>query len=161
MRILTILTVLIFAASCSSGETASYETSETSVSGEFLFEGPNTLQGPSTVSLSQIAKDLNISEEKIQEVSLASATIQFANDSLQSTVESALLQLVSDELALISIGTKSPFPATGPVALEVNTEQDILPYLKDSSTTAVVDVNLNQDLDDLQATITFSLNVKY
>ncbi|MEL6536167.1 MAG: hypothetical protein AAFQ98_12195 [Bacteroidota bacterium] len=83
-------------------------------------------------------------------------------DTLRETLESALVQWVSNELELVSVATKSPLPGSDPVSCDVAEDpEDILPYLQDASSTLVVDVNLAQDLDELKAKVTFGLTVEY
>jgi len=147
--------------SCAAPEVANVTTSAVSTSGEFLFEGPNTLQGPSTLKIAEIAATAGTKSDKIKAVYLSGATLEFSPDSLQGSIESILLQWVSDDLPLVSVATKSPIPASGPVTLEVNANQDILPYLNDVTSSVVIDVNLGGDADQLDASVTFDLNINY
>lgn len=160
MRLLAIM-VLILIGGCTSREISTQQLSGLSVSGEFLFEGPNTLQGEIGKRIDDIAKDTGLAVDEIKAIYATSAFISFRPDSLQPIVESALLQVVSDELSLVSIATKNPFPAQGEVSLEVNTEQDILPYLQDPSSTLVVDANITKDLDELQASLQIDLIIEH
>lgn len=153
--------LLMFLISCSSTETKEYELKNLRVSGEYLFEGPNTLQGQSTINLKEIAENLNIDPIHIKSVYVGEASITFEPDSLRNAIESALVQWVSNDLELVSVATKSPLPDTESIALEVNQEQDILPYLKDESSTLVVDANITENMDFLEATVSFKLNVEY
>ncbi|WKK84341.1 hypothetical protein QYS48_19475 [Marivirga arenosa] len=147
---------------CSAPETVEYQSPSIEVEGEFLFEGPNTLQGKASEDiLAQIASQNEITEENIKSIKLKSATISFFPDSLRTDVESALIQLVSDDLELISVATKSPLPQEEVISLEVTAEQDILPYLKDDSYTLVVDANISSDMDYLSAKVSFEFNVEY
>ncbi len=158
---IAITSVICLLWSCSETKTAEYTLADVTVSGEYLFEGPNTLQGQPGVDLDQIAKSLEIDANAITSVTLKTATISFAPDTLRTTAESALVQWVSDDQPLVSVATRSPLPDAATVDLEVNKEQDILPYLQGTGATLVVDTNLNQDLDDLGATITMTLLITY
>ncbi|HAA22495.1 MAG TPA: hypothetical protein DCP28_28410 [Cytophagales bacterium] len=165
MRRLSFLAVaaVFFLASCSSPETTTYTWEDISVSGEFLFSGPNTLQGkPASMPLNDIASKLGIEADDISAVYVNAATIEFEMDTLRGTLESALVQFVANELDLISVATKSPLPATDPVSCDVAEDpEDILPYLQDATTSVVVDVNVAQDLEVLSAKVTFGLTVEY
>lgn len=161
MRYFFLLAVLILATACTETDNKYYAIPGIEVSGELLFEGPNTLQGQPKINLNDIAEKLDISVENITAAYLEEATIGFMPDSLQANVESSLIQLVSDNLELVSVATKSPLPSNGEVELEVNKEQDILPYLKDGSTTIVVDANIVGDMDELKALVNLKLNIEY
>ncbi|MEM6830892.1 MAG: hypothetical protein AAF551_10290 [Bacteroidota bacterium] len=150
---------LIF--SCGTKEVANVTTKEVSTVGEFLFEGPNTLQGPSTLQLKELANKAGTDPNKIKAIYLSGATVAFSPGIIRGSVESVLVQWVSDELPLVSVATKSPLPATGPITLEVNPNEDLLAYLKDASATLVVDVNLTGDADQLEAAVSFDLNITY
>ena len=158
-----LLTVCFLATlvACGSPEVSEYTLQDVAVSGEFLFEGPNTLQGSPPASISQIASALSLEEDDISAIYVKSATITFSPDSVRSTLQSALVQWVSEDLELVSVATKSPLPAEGTITLEATQEQDILPYLQAESATVVVDVNVDHDLDALSGLVTFVLNVEY
>lgn len=161
MKNIIIGAVILTMVACSSPEVAEYSLQDIAVAGEFLFEGPNTLQGKSGGVDDQIAEQLGISKNQLSAVYLKSATIKFEADSLRGSIQSALVQWVSDELELISVATKSPLPASGPVKLVTSAEEDILPYLQDATSSVVVDVNLGQDMEALHAMVTLVLNVEY
>lgn len=161
MRKLAIILITSMLFSCGSSEKADYTWSGNSVSGEFLFEGPNTLQGQPGPVVEDIASELNIMAEQISAVYVSSATLSFTQDSLRGNVESALVQWVSDDLELVSVATKSPLTDEAQIPLEVTSEQDILPYLKDPSSTLVVDVNIVGDMDELEAVVDFKLSIEY
>ena len=146
---------------CGSPEVGEYAFDGVTVSGEFLFEGPNTLQGKPDPVLDQIATQLGVTADDVKAVYLSGASISFDADSLRSTVQSALVQWVSDELELVSVATKSPLPESDPVQLETSMEQDLLPYLQDATSSVVVDVNLGQDMEVLSAEVDFVFSVEY
>lgn len=156
-----ILFISCLMISCSTPDVANVTTENVSAAGEFLFEGPNTLQGPSTIRLEDLATEAGTKPDKIKAIYLSGVTVSFNPDSLRGAVESVLIQWVSKELPLISVATKSPLPATGPIDMEGNSEQDILEYLSDPSSTVVVDLNLLGDADELEAIVTFNLKITY
>ncbi len=161
MRLTPFVFLVLLIVGCSSPEQAESTTDTMTVSGEFLFEGPNTLQGEPAFRLAQLAQQLGTTEDKIKSVTVNQTQLTFESDSIQANIESALVQLVSDQLELVSIATKSPIPGSGAVGMEVNSEQDILPYLKDASSTLVVDVNIKGDMDFLEAKVDFNLTISY
>lgn len=161
MRLLTILLLFIIGFSCSSPNEAEYIWEDLDVSGEFLFEGPNTLQGQPGSPVEQIAGKLNLNQKNIQAVHIVSCELQFQPDSLRSQVENALVQFVSDKLELVSVATINGIPESGEIILNAASEQDILPYLKDATTTLVVDANTKSDMDVLQCKVNFKLNILY
>lgn len=156
-----ILIVLTLATGCQSTQNSTYDLENLKVTGEYLFEGPNTLQGTPESVIKDLTDQLGINESDIQSVYLDQATIRFSPDSLQKKLESALVQWVSDELELVSVATKSPLPDNPIIELEVNKEQDILPYLLDDNSTLVVDTNILGDIDYLEARLNFTFNVEY
>ena len=161
MKKLLIPVLALFLLSCAESNQAEYVWNNLEVSGEFLFEGPNTLQGKPDSPLEQISEKLGVPAEKIQKVHLSECTLEFASDSLRSQVENALVQLVSDNLELVSVATINGIPESGEISLQVSEEQDILPYLMDKSTSLVVDANTKRDMDALNCSVSFKLNVLY
>ncbi len=162
MRVSSIILSLFFLWACSPNyESVPVNMNNLEVSGEFLFSGPNTLQGQPDVSLDDIATQAGVEASDIKHIYVSEVNVDFMTDTLSEAIESVLVQWVSDELELISVATKSPLDATGPVTLEVSSDTDILPYLKDDSRTLVIDVNLSQDMDELKAVASFLLNVEH
>ena len=161
MRSLWYIVLLFFIISCGSSETATYQSSAIAVSGEFLFEGANTLQGPSTISIEDIANELGIPAADIKSVHLKAGSLVFSPDSLSTAVESVLVQWVSNDLPMVAVATKNPIPEGASVSLDVTGEQDIAAYLSDPTATLVVDTNIAQDLDNLEASVSFEFEIKY
>ncbi|MFT4785551.1 MAG: hypothetical protein ACI9I8_000669 [Cellvibrionaceae bacterium] len=147
--------------SCQQSKEVIVYTSKMTVSGDFLFEGPNTLQGGFNADLVALAEQEEIDESQITAVYLVGIQLAVSPDSLQQTVESALVQLVSDDLSLETAGTINPFTSESSQTLSINTDLDILPYLKDASTQLIVDVNLSGDLDEVSTHITFEFSITY
>ena len=154
---LKFLIVLFFVASCVEKETIAYQSDAVKASGEFLFEGPNTLQGPMTVTLDQVMEKVEVAE--IDRINMAGISLTFADDSLRQEVESLLVQLVSDNLPLQTVGTLSPLGPDPKQILQVNKELDILPYLKDATTQLVVDANLVTDMDEMEVYVAFEFSI--
>lgn len=153
--------LFLFLVSCESTKEETITWTDITVSGEFLFEGPNTLQGQTSATLKDLLEDKDFSAETVTSATLKSATVTFQPDSLRPAIESALLQFVSDNLELTSVATLNPIPEDGTVTLQVTEETDILEYLKDPSTSIILDVNLDQDLEELSAVVNLELNVAY
>jgi hypothetical protein len=151
--------VIVFA--CSEPQEKAMQLSPVSVSGEFLFEGPNTLQGKLEVNWDAFLAQEQISKDKLSKVYLSNATIDFSPDSLETEIESALLQVVSDELELVSIATKNPLPSAYPVSFDIAQDQDILPYLMDPTAMMIVDVNIASDIEALSGVVKCKMNVIY
>lgn len=162
MKYFSIL-LIVFSLGCSQLSEKEIETNSISLSGEFLFSGPNTLQSSETMSLPPYVDELGIkSEDNIVEVHPASVIVSFNSAKDAANVESILLQIVSDDLEMTSIGTLSPLPAgESQVKLNVSPELDLLPYLGDPSTVVIADVNLKDDMDALTIDAKMNMNFKY
>lgn len=162
MKYLSLL-LLVVVFGCSQTSEKQVETKSISLSGEFLFAGPNTLQSTEKMSLPAYVQELGLeSEENIEAVNPASVSVTFANAEEAAKVESILLQIVSDDLEMTSVGTLSPIPeGQNTVELNVSPELDLLPYLGDPSTIIIADVNLKEDMDAMSIDAKMSLNFKY
>jgi hypothetical protein len=161
MRLLTILLLFIIGFSCSSHNEAEYVWEDLEVSGEFLFEGPNTLQGKPGSPLEAIAGQMDLKQENIQSIHVSACELKFEPDSMRNQVENALVQLVSDKLELVSVATINGIPDAGKINLNAASEQDILPYLQDETTTLVVDANTKSDMEVLNCKVNFKLSILY
>ena len=146
--------------SCSGGASVDVSTEPIIASGEFLFEGPNTLQGVLSIDLADLAKQSQLDAATIKAVKINALTVEMPEDSIASVIESILVQFVSDQQPLVTAGTINPNTATRTQSLEINSEVDVLPYLKDPSSTLVVDINLGGDLDYLELPVTFKLTLQ-
>lgn len=155
--------LLIILFGCSQISEKEIEIKTISLSGDFLFSGPNTLQSTETMSLPPYVEELGIeSEENIIEIQPASVTVSFSSAEDAANVESILLQIVSDDLEMTSVATLSPIPAgQNQVQLNVSPELDLLPYLGDPSTVVIADVNLKEDMDALSIDTQMNLKFKY
>ncbi len=157
------LFLLFIVFGCGQTNEKQVESKSISLSGEFLFAGPNTLQSTEKMSLPAYVQELGIeSEESIVAVNPASVSITFASPEEAAKVESILLQIVSDDLEMTSVGTLSPIPeGQSTVELNVSPELDLLPYLGDPSTIVIADVNLKEDMDAMSIDAKMNLNFKY
>lgn len=155
--------LLIILYGCSQINEKEIESKAISLSGDFLFSGPNTLQSSEILSLPPYVEELGIDgEENIVAVYPASITVSFANAEEAANIESILLQIVSDDLEMTSVGTLSPMPeGQVQVQLNVSPELDLLPYLGDPSTVVIADVNLKEDMDALSIDMQMNLKFKY
>ena len=156
-----ILLIALFALACSAPEEKEYVWEDLPVRGEFLFEGPNTLQGKPGSPMVNISDELGVSGKAIKRVYVSGCQLEIKPDSMRSQVENALVQLVSDKLELVSVATINGIPGSGEINLEVSGEQNILPYLLDETTTLVVDANTKSDMDVLNCQVDFKLKILY
>lgn len=154
-----ILAFLLFSCSQSNETTFSYDNIE--VSGEFLFEGPNSLQGPLVSPIDKISEEKGINASEIEAVYVSNCTVEFNSEDKRKDLENMLVQLVSEKLNLISVATINGIPQSGDIVLSSSAEQDILPYLKDPNTTLVVDANLKKDMDELTCLVNLELKILY
>jgi len=155
-----LILVIIFLSSCGGKQTKVITTEAMTASGEFLFEGPNTLQGNFSLDLELLADELDIKPSEIKEVNIERILLDFDNPNQYPSVESVLVQLVSNDLSLISAGTLTT-PDSRDNILSVNTELDIKPYIEDTSSQLIVDANLSEDMDELSVSVVFLLLVEY
>jgi len=131
------------------------------LSGEMLFEGSNTLQMASVTTPEALAQSLSVETSQIKEVGVASARIEFPAEEAK-IAESLLLQIVSNNRDLVTIGTLSPLPSGTSFDLKLAENIDLLPYFKDEGCTWVLDVNLSEDLmDDLSVAGSLRLQIRY
>lgn len=158
-KYLLLLLLPIFLASCENTKSIEKEI-PLEFSEEMLFEGANSLQMSANMTLADLAASLNIPAENIKSIGVSAADIQ-VTDEQNSSIESLLLQVVSNNQDLISIGTLSPVEKSGNLSLSIAQEVDLLPYLNDACT-YVLDVNIaNEDMSALNLEGVLKLNVIY
>lgn len=153
----------IVAIGCSSPEEIVVNHRIFTMEGEFLFEGPNTLQyGPGS-SLSDLVKTVDIDQAKVKKVTASEVFVTFpGGDSITSEVESLQLQVVSDKLSLKPLATLNPVESGKSIyQLGVTEETDMLEYLQDSTRVYVLDVNIGQDMDKLKASVELEVKIEY
>lgn len=156
LPVLTIL-VAVLAFACSPKEEKVVQPAPFEVYGEFLFEGPNTLQAPNSFSVEDL-QALAQSDAAPKSIRVSGASFQLNGVDAQ-TIESATLQIVSKNHSMISLGTISVVDADV-VTLNMAEETDVTSYLTDEDATWILDVNLTQDFDelDLPLQLEFAIN---
>jgi len=160
-RLLLIPLILIFAAGCGTNAVDESVTVDLHLSGEMLFEGSNTLQMTAETNLPEIAKKLSVDEANLKKIGVAEATLSMNVDEARIT-ESVLLQVVSNNQGLITVGTLSPLVDPDALRLNVAEDIDLMPYLADEGCTWVLDLNLSEDyLDEMSVGGTLTLRVEY
>jgi hypothetical protein len=117
---------------------------EISLSGDMLFEGANSLQFVATDQLEAIAESLELDIAAIENVKVSNVLIEL-DEASRPITESLLLQIVSDNQELVTIGTLNPLPEEKALALSLAEDTSILPYLKDAGTVWVLDLNITED----------------
>ncbi len=158
-KLLFAFAVVLLFVSCTNTQHAEKEI-PLQFSEEMLFEGANTLQMPANMRLEDLAASLDIPVENILSIGVSAASIN-VTDEQNASLESLLLQVVSDQHALISIGTLSPVENAGSLSLSIAEEVDLLPYLKDNCT-YVLDVNIaNEDISALMLQGELTLDILY
>lgn len=159
-RIFILLIALQVYSCAPSTERKSVEV-DLALSGEMLFEGANTLQFSGELQLEAITSELDINSESLERAVLSSAVLTLDNPS-RAITESLLLQVVSNNNELITIGTLSPLPAGNEMTLTLAEETSILDYLKDDGLTWVLDLNLTADhMDEMNIFAAIGLNIDY
>lgn len=147
-------------SSCTEKEAGPIMTDAMTATGDFLVEGPNTLQGNFSLDIQSLSDELGIDDGQVSKVHIDAITLVFEDPETTDAVESVLVQLVSNNLPLQSAGTLSAFSGKENL-LNVNKDLDILAYINDSSSQLIVDANLRNDLDELSVSVVFQLTVKY
>jgi len=151
----------ILLSSC--GPSVSTETVdiELKLTGEMLFEGSNSLQYANGHQLADLAGTIGTDIAAIQNVLVSNVVIGLDDSSRQIT-ESLLLQVVSDNHELVTIGTLKPLPEGNTFTLSLAEDTSILPYLNDEGTTWVLDLNITADyMDEMVVSGKITLNVEY
>lgn len=128
--------------------------------GEMLFEGANTLSMDNDQDLISLIEEAGLTTDQVKSVGISEAKITL-NSSEKSIAESLLLQIVSDNNELITLGTLNPLPEGAIVDLKLAEEIDIKPYLEDSGCTWVLDLNLSGDANEMAIKSKIKLVVNY
>lgn len=161
MRLLTVFILLLGLSSCQTTAVNNELSLSFTLSGEMLFSGANTLQAPMQADASSLARQLNLEAEHLKSVSVSRATITMSAENAAIT-ESLLLQVVSNNNDLTTLGTLSPLPEGTEFELQLAEEIDLLPYLQDAGGTWVLDANLAEDhLDVLEVPAALNLEITY
>jgi len=129
--------------------------------GEMLFEGAaNTLTMDNDQDLITLIEEAGLTTDQVESVGISEAKITLSS-SEKSIAESLLLQVVSDNNQLITLGTLNPLPEGAIVNLKLAEEIDLKPYLEDSGCTWVLDLNLSGDADEMAIKSKIKLVVNY
>lgn len=153
--------ILLLLQGCASTELDDGFTANLEMSGDMLFEGSNTLQMQSITTPEALASHAGTEPGKLKQVSVNSAQFQMSAEHAAIT-ESLLLQVVSDNNALVTVGTLSPLSDPNALSLSLSEDMDLLPYLKDTGCTWVLDLNLSEDyMDELKASGSLKLSIAY
>jgi len=156
---LTILIMIL--SSCSPSVATETVDMELELVGETLFEGSNSLQYANKNQLSDLAATIGMDSRSLKSVVVSKALIEL-NELSRPITESLLLQVVSDNQELITIGTLNPLPEGKQFVLSLAENTSILPYLKDSGTTWVLDLNISEDyMDEMVVNGTLTLSIEY
>lgn len=161
MRKYLIWAVLPLFMACQSTVSNSDQSVSFAVSGDMLFEGPNTLQGEGSIDLVTLAENIGAESTAIKSVKASAAKVALEKPQ-QGITESLLLQVVSNNMDLKTVGTLSPVPAEGFLQLNMAQDLDLLPYMQDEGMTWVLDLNLSEDhMDVMRAKGDISLIIEY
>jgi hypothetical protein len=159
-HILSILALATLISSCSENASSNTQT-ELRLGGDFLFEGPNTLQGAVELDLVELCQSVEIAPEQVQAVRVNSVKLNAENEDATIT-ESYLLQITSNNNELSSIGTLNPVGNSGPFELQIAEETDLLSFLQDEGATWVLDLNLTAEhMDEMMVKGTIGLTIEY
>jgi hypothetical protein len=151
----------ILLSACGPSYTTAPANVELMLSGEMLFEGSNSLQYDGGSQLADLAEEIGTDISQIKNVSVSNVIIAL-DDASRRITESLLLQVVSDNQELVTIGTLNPLPEGNQLTLSLAEDTSILPYLKDSGTTWVLDLNITEDhMDELILKGKLKLSVDY
>ena len=161
INLLAIALIAIVLTSCSSKETKEFVASPVELSGDFLFEGPNTLQAENPIKGKHIYDQTGVKPPEIRSLTPKKAEVEFTNVP-KDLVESVLLQIVSKNQEMITVGTLSPIPDGTKFDLQLAEEVDLVPYLKDEECFWVIDANLTQDqMDEITMDLHLILEVSH
>ncbi len=160
MKPFSFLLLLLVFTGCAKLSTET-KTIDLQLSGDMLFSGANTLQMPVQTTTQSLAGTLNLEESQLKNIGLNKATIRLTEEQ-KAITESLLLQIVSANNEMLSLGTLNPLPEGTEFELNLAEEVDLLPYLNDEDATWVLDLNLSEDyMDEMKVSGQLELNVNY
>jgi len=161
MRITAFSLLMIFFMMACTSNTRVEKNISTTVSGEMLFTGPNSLQAPVSNSASALAEELNIDVADLSSIGVSAIEVSLLEEQA-GIAESLLLQIVSNNNEMMTLGTLSPLEGGTSFELKVAEETNLLPYMKDQGATWVLDVNLSEDImDEMQAIVDLTLTITH
>ena len=159
-KLIALLGLSLSLAGCADLSTQE-KTINLNLTGEMLFSGANTLQMPVVTSAESLAQEVNVVANNLSAIGVGKAIIELTGDQAAIT-ESLLLQIVSNNQEMTTLGTLSPLPNGTKFELRLAEEIDLLPYLNDEGATWVLDLNLTKDfLDEMQVKGKLALTIKY
>ena len=160
MRKVSVLLSFLILAACSPSLTQMEIDKNLLLEGEMLFEGANTLIMANDSDLITLIEEAGLETNQVVSVGLSQAKITLSSSD-KSMAESLLLQIVSDNNQLITLGTLSPLPEGAILDLTLAEEIDLKPYLEDSGCAWVLDLNINSDLDAMAVKSNLKLIINY
>lgn len=113
-----------------------------------LFIGANTLQMPVNQNASALMNEAGLNNQELKAIEIEKISVEL-NETQHDIIESVLLQVVSDNNDMLTLGTINPIPKGMVFDLSLAEETDLLPYFEDANATWVMDVNIKEDYMDL------------
>lgn len=161
LRTIAFLSSLIMLTACADVVVDEGYTVDLALSGDMLFEGSNTFQQPADLNMSDLAAHAGVTAGQIRSVGVAKA--EFAmSESDAAITESLLLQVVSNNSGLKTVGTLSPLSDPAALRLNVSESIDLKPFISDEGTTWVLDLNLSEDhMDEVEISGRLTLRIEY
>lgn len=161
-KIVALLCVVTFLASCKESTTKTYKISNLTISAEGpLFDGPNTMQANHVIDLNQMEQGLL--PEHITEVKLTKAEINTSDSMAFNNIRNFVLQLASSDAQMQKIGVLNPVPANSSlVQILPAADADLLENFKLKDMIVILDADLIGDRDDnLSYTGNFEFQITY
>lgn len=139
--------VFLVATSCTKTESHKHSL-ELKLKGDMLFIGANTLQMPVNQNASALMNEAGLNNQELKAIEIEKISVEL-NETQHDIIESVLLQVVSDNNDMLTLGTINPIPKGMVFDLSLAEETDLLPYFEDANATWVMDVNIKEDYMDL------------
>lgn len=156
VAILLFASLSFFLNSCGETIQKQHSLKPIALKGEWLFEGPNTLQVENTVAADAIMQNVDL-EGSPKSIKINKASIDVSQLD-PSFIESATLQVSSKNLDMLTLGTVTDL-ASGENGITLAEETDVYPYLIDEEMYWVLDVNLLGDSDELSIPLKLELTI--
>ena len=153
------IAVAVSLSGCQPRQTSPFQADTMMLEGDFLFEGPNSLQVGNPIKVEAISKALNLSAEP-SSVRLEAAAVSLASVR-EGLVESLTLQVMSKNHDMLTVAALNPVNGNE-ATLQVAEETELLPYLSDEGAFWVLDANISADHEEvLQLPLTLQLTVTH
>lgn len=161
-----ILLLALFVAACSPTKTESTTMNATAEAVGPFFMGVNSLTADYQVDLSSLVSAENLDPKKLKDIKLKSITVELDDEAGMEMVDinSASLQIVSDDVEMKSIAVKNPISDEGlSTNLDVSEEAEISEYFKQDYFTLVLDLDFKDDsyVEELAAELKIDLEISY